>query len=82
MSLDIRYCTLSDQAITPTRTHQSDAGYDLYSSQDCVLIPHQQVCIPTDIAIQFPPGYFGWVAPRSGLASQYAIHVLGGIIDQ
>ena len=78
----ISYTTLSDQAIAPTRIHESDAGFDLYSTQTILLTPGMHHCCMTDISIQFPVGYFWWIAPRSGLASKHALHVLGGIIDQ
>lgn len=73
--------TLSQHAILPSRTYPDDAWYDLYSPVSITLSAGAHQCIMTDIAIQLPDWYFGWIAPRSGLASKYAIHVLGGIID-
>ena len=37
--------------------------------------------VKTGIAIAIPPGYYGRVAPRSGLAVKKGIDVLAGVID-
>lgn len=36
---------------------------------------------PTGIAVAIPDGYYGRVAPRSGLALRHGIDVLAGVID-
>ena len=33
------------------------------------------------IAFQIPMGYYGWIAPRSGLAIHHHIHVGAGVVD-
>ena len=33
------------------------------------------------IAFQIPMGYYGWIAPRSGLALHHHIHVGAGVVD-
>jgi dUTP pyrophosphatase len=82
MTLSLYYTKLSDQAITPTRTHANDVWYDLYSTESHLLLTNKQYCFMTDICVQLPNWYFGRIAPRSGLAKKYSIHVLWGIIDQ
>jgi dUTP pyrophosphatase len=37
--------------------------------------------VPAGLAIEIPPGYYGRVAPRSGLAVRHGIDTLAGIID-
>lgn len=37
--------------------------------------------IRTGLAVAIPEGYYGRVAPRSGLATQKGIDVLAGVID-
>jgi dUTP pyrophosphatase len=37
--------------------------------------------VKTGISIAIPPGYYGRVAPRSGLAVKKGIDVLAGVID-
>ena len=65
----------------PTRANESDAGYDLYSTQKGVIAAKERKVIKTGIAIAIPPGYYGRVAPRSGLAVKKGIDVLAGVID-
>ena len=42
---------LNEDAITPTKAHESDAGYDLYSPVDVILEPGKPTKIPTGIAL-------------------------------
>jgi dUTP pyrophosphatase len=56
-------------------------GYDLHSAQDGVVPPRGRAKILTDLAIQLPPGTYGRIAPRSGLAWKHGIDVGGGVID-
>lgn len=64
---------LSNTAIIPTRGSEYSAGYDLYSDIDAVIHPSKTVKIPTNIAIQLPPGFFGGIYARSGLATKYGL---------
>lgn len=67
-----------------------DVGYDLYASEDCEYgcecegdKSHRVVqVISTGIHVAIPPGYYGRVAPRSGLAMKHHVNVLGGVVDQ
>lgn len=72
---------LSEYATIPTRTKEGDAGLDLYSAVDFIIIPQNHVAIDTNIAIEIPSGYYGRIAPRSGLAYKYGIDVLAGVVD-
>ena len=65
----------------PTRANESDAGYDLYSTQKGVVPAKGRKVVKTGIAIAIPPGYYGRVAPRSGLAVKKGIDGLAGGID-
>lgn len=65
----------------PTRANESDAGYDLYSTQKGIIPAKERKVVKTGIAIAIPPGYYGRVAPRSGLAVKKGIDVLAGVID-
>ncbi len=66
---------LTETAMIPTRQHEGDAGYDLYTDiQEPVIIePHTTKLIHTGIAIEIPDGYFGAVFTRSGLASKQGL---------
>ena len=79
--MDIKIKKLSKSAIIPSRANDSDAGYDLYAAQDMVIGPMEKLIVPTGISIEIPNGYYGRVAPRSGLAVKNSIDVLAGVID-
>lgn len=73
---------LDENATIPTRAHETDAGLDLYSIEENVTInPQSRLTIKTGISIEIPEGYYGRVAPKSGLASKQGIDVLAGVID-
>lgn len=72
---------LDESAIIPTRATDSDAGYDLYSTNDGVVPARGRKVVGTGIAIAIPPGHYGRVAPRSGLAVKRGIDVLAGVVD-
>jgi len=71
----------SPQAIIPSRAHDTDAGYDLHSIGSHTLFPHERKLIKTGIGVAIPEGYYGRIAPRSGLAYKHGIDVLAGVID-
>ncbi|XP_062509251.1 uncharacterized protein LOC134185474 [Corticium candelabrum] len=72
---------LSVNAILPTLGSERAAGYDLYAVHDKVIPCHGRELIKTDIAIALPPGCYGRVAPRSGLACKHGVDVGAGVID-
>jgi len=72
---------LKESATIPTRATDTDAGYDLYADQQGVIPAGERMIVGTSIAIAIPPGYYGRVAPRSGLAVKKGIDVLAGVVD-
>ena len=73
--MEIKINKLHKSAILPTRANDSDAGYDLYAIQDMIVGPMDKAIVPTGISIEIPKGYYGRVAPRSGLAVKNGIDV-------
>lgn len=43
--------------------------------------PRQRVMARTGLAVAIPSGFYGRVAPRSGLAAKNGLDVLAGVID-
>jgi len=80
MSLKVKKLTFD--AVVPTRGSDGAVGYDLYSSEDAV-VPNQagRALVGTGITVVLPPGVYGRVAPRSGLAVKHCINVGAGVID-
>lgn len=69
-------------AVVPAQATKADAGYDLYStSAKTIIAPGDRASFNTGIAVAIPEGYVGYVKPRSGLAANYGIDVLAGVID-
>ena len=56
-------------------------GLDLYSPTSVLIPAHNKVLIDMGIAFQIPMGYYGRIAPRSGLATHHHIHVGAGMVD-
>lgn len=67
----------------PRYAHPGDAGMDLVSRIDGEVPPLGRLLVPTGVSLALPPGYLGWVTPRSGLAIRHGISLVNapGIID-
>jgi dUTP pyrophosphatase len=68
----------------PSYAHPGDAGADLYAREDVTLeAKGGRSLVPTGVAVALPPGYAGFVLPRSGLALRHGVTCLNtpGLID-
>lgn len=72
---------LSPFATLPSRGSEQAAGYDLASARDCTVPARGLAIVDTDVSITVPPGTYGRIAPRSGLAVRHFIDVGAGVID-
>lgn len=72
---------LNENARLPKRANETDAGADLHSIESLTIGPKERACVSTGISLEIPEGYYGRVAPRSGLAYKNGIDVLAGVID-
>ncbi|UPK73251.1 dUTP diphosphatase [Nocardioidaceae bacterium SCSIO 66511] len=73
-----------DQGVPlPSYAHDGDAGADLVTTVDTVIAPGERALVPTGIALALPPGYAGFVHPRSGLAARRGLSIVNapGTID-
>lgn len=66
----------------PSRGSELSAEYDLYASESVVVKSKDRALVPTGIAISVPPGTYGRIVPRSGLAVKHGIDVGAGVIDE
>ena len=64
----------------PQKKHNSDAGYDLQSTETVKIPPGGIMLIKTGLSCEIPTGYFGLLKARSSLAIA-GISVEGGVID-
>ncbi|XP_046837520.1 protein N-terminal glutamine amidohydrolase-like [Vespa crabro] len=77
----LKFAKLSEKAFAPTKGSALAAGYDLRSAYECVVPARDRSLVKTDIQVQVPPGTYGRIAPRSGLALKNFIDVGAGVID-
>jgi dUTP pyrophosphatase len=72
---------LHELAILPKRNNSTDAGADLYAVEQVVIPPQSRAIVSTGISVEIPEGFYGRIAPRSGLAAKHGIDVLAGVCD-
>ena len=74
---------LRPDAQVPTRAYEHDAGIDLAACERVELGPGERALVPTGLAVAIPPGYAGYVQPRSGLATKHGISIVNtpGLVD-
>jgi dUTP pyrophosphatase len=59
----------------------NSVGYDLFSLNEYVIHPGRRVVVSTGIAVTLPPGTYGRIAARTGLAVKHGLTVLADVID-
>ena len=67
-------------ACVPSKGTPLSAGYDLYSVESLEVPPHGQAVVSIGLALEIKPGWYGRIAPRSGLALS-GLSVGAGVID-
>lgn len=72
---------LDPRAVLPARGSSLSAGLDIYAIEDLTIQPGERTVARTGIAVAIPEGYYGRLAPRSGLAAKHGLDVLAGVID-
>lgn len=76
---------LSRNALLPHYGSSDAAGMDLYADLgdkgSLSIHPGERKLIKTGVAMAIPAGYYGRIAPRSGLAYKQGIDIMAGVID-
>lgn len=72
-----------DEAILPKYAKPGDAGMDICSVEDTVILPKETKVIKTGLKVAIPEGYEIQVRPRSGMSLKTGIRVANspGTID-
>lgn len=78
-SIDVKL--LNKDAKMPTKAHDSDAGWDLYATEDVNIENGKRETVKTGVSMAIPDGYVGLIWPRSGLSVKSGVDVLAGVID-
>ena len=71
---------LDEGAKMPTRAHEADAGFDLYSRENVIIYHGDSYNFDTGVHVQIPRGYAGLLVSKSGLNSKYGVQSTG-LID-
>lgn len=79
--VQVRVKKLHDEAVFPTKAHQTDAGFDLHAANNVLIKPGETKLILTGIAIELTVGYELQVRPRSGISLRSSLKVILGTID-
>jgi dUTP pyrophosphatase len=81
--IELPVARLRREAALPSRAYPGDAGLDLATCERVELRPGERKVVTTGLAVAIPPGYAGFVQPRSGLAARHGIAVVNspGVID-
>ncbi len=72
---------LDPAAVLPARGSAQAAGLDIHALEELTIPPGARVVARTGLAVAIPEGYYGRLAPRSGLATKTGLDVLAGVID-
>lgn len=81
MKYSVKVKLIDILAHVPTKSHDNDAGFDLYSTIDVIIEPKQRKTVNTGIALEMPENLAGLIWPRSGLSVKQGIDVLAGVVD-
>lgn len=65
----------------PTKAHSTDAGWDLYATDDITIYPGQVMKHPLNIRMELPPNTWAEITSKSGLGAK-GLMVYAGVIDQ
>ena len=65
----------------PFKKYSGDAGWDLFTSRECVIEPGETRDVHTDIRINMPSRIYARITGRSSTVRKYGLLVNEGIID-
>jgi dUTP pyrophosphatase len=77
----LKFLKLHPAAKLPARGSAEAAGLDLFSIEEVTLAAGARAMVRTGLSVAVPRGFYGRVAPRSGLAVKHGLDVLAGVID-
>lgn len=66
--IEVKIQKISENAKLPKYAHDSDAGADVYASEEVTIEPYATELVKTGIKLSIPKGYEIQLRPRSGLS--------------
>jgi dUTP pyrophosphatase len=84
VTIDVKFKKSNVDATTPEYAYPTDSGFDLCSTEECLILPFDRKLVPTGIHIDIPENYEVQIRSKSGLALKQGLMVLNspGTIDQ
>lgn len=77
----VKYLKMRPQTVKPFRAYYGDAGWDLYTCEECDIPAGETVDVHTGLAINMPEGVYCEVTGRSSTLRVHHLLVNRGIID-
>jgi dUTP pyrophosphatase len=65
----------------PAKANRTDAGFDVYATEDVTLYPGQIIKHPLNIRMKLPAGSWAQIETKSGLGSKGML-VYAGVVDE
>lgn len=78
----IKFILITPESSAPEKGTKFSAGYDLKSSENCVVAPRSRRAVKTGVKVCLPQNTYGRIASRSGLSFRNGIEVGAGVIDE
>jgi dUTP pyrophosphatase len=81
--VDVDIQKLTDTAIIPSYSHESDACADIYADETITILPGETKLVSTGIAFAIPMGYVVHIYPRSSIGVKTPLRLANsvGVID-
>ena len=77
----VKATKLSEGAVIPTKGSMWAGAYDLYSTEDVLILPGMSEVIGTGVAFEIDRGWLGLLSHRSSMAFKLECMASLGIID-
>lgn len=79
--MTIKIKLLRPEAKMPKYGRQGDAGLDLYSCENYKLAPKERCSFKLGFALELPDDMVALIWDRGGMATNFGIHTIAGVID-
>ncbi len=82
MNEGVAFRKVLKDARLPQAAHTGDAAYDVYAAESCIVTAGKTASVRTGLVMETCPADFHpQLCSRSGMAANYGIDVVAGIID-
>jgi len=79
--MKIKVKKINPKAKIPKYAHTGDVGFDVYALEHVEIKPGERKMIPTGLSFEIPEGYAMLFWDKSGLAKDFGLHKMAGVID-